>query len=77
MRLSKGGVAVIYVGETAQVTHCMDSELDKAAQRPLMRMGVPSDLFVRFYFLSDIPTFLNSFSGCQNSARLRNSIHST
>ena len=33
--LSKGGVSIISVGETAQVARCMDSELDTAAPRPM------------------------------------------
>jgi len=45
--LSRGGVSVISVGETAQVARYMDLELDTAAPRPFMRMDMPSNLLVR------------------------------
>ena len=58
-----------FVGETAQVTRCMDLELDEAAPRPLIWMDVPSDLLVmcNTRCLFDISTIRNWFSGCQNS----------
>ena len=67
--LSQGRGNDQFVDETAQVTRCMDLELDDAAPRPFTWMDVPSDLLVMCNTcrLFDISTFWNWFSGCQNS----------